>query len=93
MLLQEERKLFGFKSKPPSTPGSTRSKEQRRNSISSGSKNPALSNRDNSGNQSFLTKDNIYIDMQTGINLEVLRKCANSPISVVRMACYPLDCC
>ncbi|XP_023333823.1 uncharacterized protein LOC111705487 isoform X2 [Eurytemora carolleeae] len=47
MLLQEERKLFGFKSKPPPTPG-TRSKEQRRNSISSGSKNPALSNRDNS---------------------------------------------
>ena len=39
------------------------------------------------------TKDNIYIDMQAGINLEVLRKCANSTISVVRMAFYPLDCC
>ena len=38
-------------------------------------------------------KDNIYIDMQTGINLEVLRKCAHSTISVVRMAFYPLDCC
>ena len=38
-------------------------------------------------------KDNIYIDMQAGINLEVLRKCANSTISVVRMAFYPLDCC
>ena len=38
-------------------------------------------------------KDNKYIDMQTGINLEVLRKCANSTISVVRMAFYPLDCC
>ena len=39
------------------------------------------------------TKDNIYIDMQAGINLEVLRKCAISTISVVRMAFYPLDCC
>jgi len=37
--------------------------------------------------------DNIYIDMQTGINLEVLRKCAKSTIYVVRMAFYPLDCC
>ena len=35
-------------------------------------------------------KDNIY--MQTGIK-EVLRKCANSTISVVRMALYSLDCC
>ena len=42
---------------------------------------------------SDVTKDNIYIDMQAGINLEVLRKCANCPISVVRMAFYPLDCC
>ena len=39
------------------------------------------------------SKDNIYIDTQAGINLEVLRKCANSIISVVRMAFYPLDCC
>ena len=39
------------------------------------------------------SNDNIYIDMQTGINLEVLRKCAQSTISVVRMAFYPLDCC
>ena len=38
-------------------------------------------------------KDNIYIDMQAGINFEVLRKGANSTISVVRMAFYPLDCC
>lgn len=60
MLLQEERKLFGFKSKPPPTPGSSRSKEQRRNSISSGSKNPALSNKDNLGNQSFLTQELNY---------------------------------
>ena len=39
------------------------------------------------------SKDNIYIDMQAGINFEVLRKGANSTISVVRMAFYPLDCC
>ena len=39
------------------------------------------------------TKDNIYIDMQAGINFEVLRKSAISTISVVRMAFYPLDCC
>ena len=40
-------------------------------------------------------KDNIYIyiDMQAGINFEVLRKGAHSTISVVRMAFYPLDCC
>ena len=38
-------------------------------------------------------KDNIYIDMQAGINLEVLRKCAHRTISVERMAFYPLDCC
>ena len=38
-------------------------------------------------------KDIIYIDMQAGINLEVLGKCANSAISVLRMAFYPLDCC
>ena len=43
--------------------------------------------------QSIFLKDNIYIDMQAGRNLEVLRKCANSTISVVRMAFYPLDCC
>ena len=41
----------------------------------------------------FMNKDNIYIDMQAGINLEVLRKGANSTISVVCMAFYPLDCC
>ena len=36
------------------------------------------------------SKDNIDIDMQAGINFEVLRKGANSTISVVRMAFYPL---
>ena len=39
------------------------------------------------------TKDNIYIDMQAGINFKVLRKSTISTISVVRMAFYPLDCC
>ena len=40
-----------------------------------------------------ILKDNIYIDMQAGINFEVMRKTAISTISVVRMAFYPMDCC